>query len=163
MAKGLVEVENHRGGSWLSWTFHGWGIQEAPVSHPNLVLCPFRHGERCGCTPTVSSLADVQTWGSSGCFHQSPFICGLLPVFDTFSLLCNERLFSDIPLGAVSFLAVVNSAVVQTSAYSISIEQLHVCRLLNLELWSEWWGRGNHQRNISYFWFCNWIVVVLFY
>lgn len=66
------------------------------------------------------------------------FVGCLFTVFDSFSLACNERVFSDIPLGALSFLAVVNCGFVQTSAYSISIEQLNVGTFLNLELWSKW-------------------------
>lgn len=113
------------------------GIQEARVSHPSLVLCPSRHGA-VGAHPQCRHWQHVQKWGSSVCFHHSPFICGLLRVFDSFFLPCNEWEFSDVPLGAASFLAVVNSAFVQTSAYSVPIEQLHVCRFWNLELWSEW-------------------------
>lgn len=103
---------------WNCGTFHGWGSREhlCPIQ---ALCCPFRHGA-VGAHPQCHHWQHVQTWGSSVCFHQPPFICGLMGVFGSFFLPCHQWVFSDVPLGAVSFLAMLNSAFGQTSAYSQS-------------------------------------------
>lgn len=125
MAKGLMEVENQRGGSWLSMA---GGIQEASVSLPGLVLCPCVVGAH----PQCHHWQQVPT----GEFSSVPSHLWVSAVGDSSSLARHERLFSAVPLEQ-SFLAVLNSAFVQASASSVSIEQLQVCRFWNLELWSE--------------------------
>lgn len=120
-------------------TFHGWGDPGSTcVPSKPCAVSLLAQGLLWVHTHSVITGSTSKSGVAPTCLHQSPLICGLLTLFDSFFLSRNERVFSDILLGEVSLLAMVNSSFVQTSAYSISIEQLNFCRFLNLELWSEW-------------------------
>lgn len=144
-------------GSWKLRTREG--IHDFPwLRGSRKHLCPI---QALCCVPVLWVHTHSVIFGSrskNGVFSSVTFHLWAVSRGCQFLLVTNERVFSDVPLEAVSFLAMVNSGFALTSAYSVSIEQPHVCRFLNLELWSEWCNyegeaEGTTTKKISYFGF----------